>query len=462
MPAPVPHHVQLSGKLEEAQGPGAVQQLLEKLDAEWLHLKRLRQYATQGSAAAAAAAAGNEGEDGAAGSTGRPRGILKHRSSLGGGSSRLGTGTDAVAAAAGNTACAGAPAGGQSPGQPQAAGRAPDQPAASEAAGGPASFEAVLAATIVHELPAAASGPVAPAAAALATEEPLRQVGAGTTEEAAAAVGAGANEEAVPAVGAHTTEDAPAAAAADSPLGGNAAQLDSDAAVVPAPSMPGQPAAAEPCAVVALAAATDPAAGGMPEQAHLAAAATGKADPVPEQASDAPSGMPQPPAAALEAAGLPAGPDQGQPEVLILEPRPVELTPGPELSRGAKMLQRCTPAAAAGKVQQLLQAAGERGRRARASHALGHVKLLPDLGASLAASGQVRRGQSRGERLLASLRGTSGSSVAASSLAARAAGGAGLAEPIGGGVPEGSPQRLLQLPEEGPTVAPAAAVLLGS
>lgn len=165
-------------------------------------------------------------------------------------------------------------------------------------------------------------------------------------------------------------------------------------------------------------------------------------------------------AAAVEASAAPAGPEQGQPE-LSLEPRPVELTPGPELSRGAKMLQRCTPAAA-GKVQQLLQAAGERGRRARAPLPPGPAKLLPEGGAALGAGGGARRGQSRGERLLASLRAGGGGGAAGTSPGMRAGGGGGPSAQSGGGDAGGSPQRPMQLAEEGPTVAPAAAVLLGS
>lgn len=172
-------------------------------------------------------------------------------------------------------------------------------------------------------------------------------------------------------------------------------------------------------------------------------------------------GVPQQVAASSGGGGEPAVPEQEPPE-LSLEPRPVELTPGPQLSRGAKLLQRCTPAAAS-KVQQLLQAAGVRSRRARAPPALPSAKLLLSEGGNgPAAGGPLQRGQSRGERLLAALRGASGGGAAVSPPGPRAGCVAGVAEQRASGAAEASPQRPEQLPEEGPTVAPAAAVLLGS
>ncbi|KAL4423969.1 hypothetical protein ABPG75_001270 [Micractinium tetrahymenae] len=477
---------QLSSRLEQAQGPGAVRQLLEQLDTEWRHLKRLRQYATQGAAAAAAAAAAGEGEEAGPGAGGgRPRGILKHRSSLGGSGAGVGSSTQPGADAGGGVAAraelpaaeqpvAEQPAQVQPGGQPAAAAQTQpaeqppegpaEQPAGQPAkgpaerpterpgpgaAGGPASFEAVLAATIVQELPAAPSAPVAATAAPPAVEA------AQPTPVAAPAQGDVAAE----------------ATAACSPQDeAGPAPMDVDAAPAPDACLPTQAAVAEPgtaspaaaavtvaaAAAAAAAAASEPELGaeqapaGTPQQA--AAAAVGAE----EQA-----GPGQEQAAAAVGAEEQAGPGQEQLEVLSLEPRPVELTPGPQLSRGAKLLQRCTPTAA-GKVQQLLQGVTGHGRKAAAAPYVAPMRVLSASGGGLGAGGPTRRGMSRGERLLASLRGTACSGTATASSAARTSSPAAPGEQPGGGAVEGSPLQAQQMPEEGPTVAPAAAVLLGS
>lgn len=191
-------------------------------------------------------------------------------------------------------------------------------------------------------------------------------------------------------------------------------------------------------------AAEPPVAEQRPPAATEAEAATRAPVPVPEGTAGP----------AAPEAPLPADAEGVQPEqqgedleaaadVLLspLEPRPVELTPGPSLSRGAKLLQRVGTPVAAGKLQQLLAgSACDQGRKQGA--------LFPSPGALQPAGGSggpgprhgVRR-MSRGERLLAALK----------------HGG-------GGGGPHSSPAACPPADEaateDGPTLAPAAAVLL--
>lgn len=307
--------------------------------------------ALQSVAASPTAAPGAGGSDEAA----RPRGILKHKSSLGS------DGRVAAAAAA-------AAAVREVEAQEQAA-----QPAAAANAAplAGAGFEAILAADIVCEAAPAVRAPAAVPA-------PKSQGAEGTRQQA-------------------------------QQPGPNA--MDIDGAAQPALQAPRAP---QP-------AASAPAAGPAPPAAEA-----------PALEASAP-----PPAAADGAAAADVPGEEAGPEPEPLSPRPVELTPGPSLSRGQKMLARLGTPVAAGKLQLL--AGMHMGRKAAGASPL--FAGRPGSGGAAPPQRQAGGRMSRGERLLAVAKGGSTAALAAASPAQAAPASEGAAE-------------------EGPTLARAAAVLL--
>lgn len=129
--------------------------------------------------------------------------------------------------------------------------------------------------------------------------------------------------------------------------------------------------------------------------------------------------------------------DEAGQEQEPLSPRPVELTPGPSLSRGQKMLARLGTPLATGKLQLL--ASTDMGRKVAGASPLFAVRAS---GGGAAAPPRRAGGRmSRGERLLAVAKGGGATAPAAASPAPAGQAGEGAAE-------------------EGPTLARAAAVLL--
>lgn len=299
----------------------------------------------------------------------RPRGILKHKSSLS---------SDGQASAAAAAAAAVKEAAAQEQAEQAAAAAGDDAPLAA------AGFEAILAADIVGEAAPAELAPrAAPEPAVPAPEPPTSQLQE-TKQQA---------QQQAQQAGSHAAEVYDAA----SPVPpGNAEALKLIAAAT---------AAAEKAPTVETAAALSAAAAPM----------------------DAAAG--EPPAPAGAAAQAEAGQEQEP-----LSPRPVELTPGPSLSRGQKMLARLGTPLAAGKLQLL--AGTDMGRKVTGASPLFAART--SIGGVAAPPRRAGGRMSRGERLLAVAK---GSNTAAASPAP-----AGQAS-------EGAP-------EEGPTLARAAAVLL--
>lgn len=367
----------------------------------------------QGAAPSPAAAAVEE--------DGRPRSILKHKSSFNGEGQAAGTAEAAAAVAelaqeqeaaahatseaaqqaqqAAATLVAAAATVAAAPG-PAAAASSPETGDAGETAIG---FEAILAAAIVQEELLGQPDELAPGPpATLACPAPP-----------ALAVAAAAEDEEGPQGASPMELDAPA----DAPRALAVAQPEAEAASTSQQLAPCEPAAAEP----APAAEAEPAPYASPA---LAAEAT----------------------EALEA--------QAEP----LSPRPVELTPGPSLSRGQKMLARLGTPVPAGKLQQLLAGApgsAEQGGR-QASALFASPRGAATLQLQPPAVGWVPRRpgghMSRGERLLATLK-SAGSVGGSGSL--RMPAGAGPAS-AAAGLRDGE----AAAEDEGPTVHPAAAVLL--
>ena len=406
--------VQLSAKLQEQQGAELVGQLLGQLDAEWQHLKKVRQKYV-GVTAAAAAAAPSPPEHASAASPpleapvapgsgtadegGRPRGILKHRSSFNG------SGDEAAAPAAAAAAAELAAEAAAEQAAPAVAPPAIDLTAAAAAAAAAADaaamaavgFEAILAAHIVQEGAAAPSAEDAAPTAAPATPAPEAAAGEAGTSAAAYGQAEGSPE--------HMDVDADSAAANTSLAAGPAA------AQLAAEPSPGAPAACQAA----------PAACG--EDAAPAADAT---------------------VDAAAAAPVNGNQDAAAGEAEPLSPRPVELTPGPSLSRGQKMLAHLGTPVAAGKLQQLLATgSAEQGRRARAFFpAPGSLKVQTAPSSGGGAPRHAGSRMSRGERLLAALKGGSGAAASPAGASPAAA------------------QPASEAADEGPTLAPAAAVLL--